>query len=260
MLAAAIAGNEANGADIKIPPGLLVNSVGSTDVLAMAVDEPRPVPRLLTRALGVGRNWVAVATLASVGTTIEWYDYFIYSTAAALIKGVEGAGNKDAVAAASMAKMLPAQPTADLATVRGELVKLSKDPAAEVRQPALAAIAAADNSFDKVYAGAGHDPAKLVDVLSAVPLVYDQDLRATMTPRVMAFLAPSTRRRVLAGFRSHVVPGGRAAIGFGADRGYPFDEFVADARAVGWSVDLQLATWDLRPLTAESDFLVAVLS
>ncbi|MCW2583350.1 MAG: SAM-dependent methyltransferase [Klenkia sp.] len=77
---------------------------------------------------------------------------------------------------------------------------------------------------------------------------------------VMAFLAPSTRRRVLAGFRSHVVPGGRAAIGFGADRGYPFAEFLDDARAVGWTVDLQLATWDLRPATEESDFLVAVLS
>jgi xylulokinase len=72
MLAAAVAEDEANASDIKIPPGLLVNSVGSTDVLAMAVDAPRPVPRLLTRALGVGRNWVAVATLASVGTTIEW--------------------------------------------------------------------------------------------------------------------------------------------------------------------------------------------
>lgn len=53
-------------------PGLLVNSVGSTDVLAMLIDEPKPMPRLLTRALGVGRRWVAVATLASVGTTLAW--------------------------------------------------------------------------------------------------------------------------------------------------------------------------------------------
>jgi len=77
---------------------------------------------------------------------------------------------------------------------------------------------------------------------------------------VMAFLAPSTRRRVLAGFRAHVVPGGRAAIGFGADRGYPFPDFLDDARAVGWQVDLQLSTWDLRPATPDADFLVAVLS
>jgi xylulokinase len=74
MLAAAAADRGAGGpaAELEIPPGLLVNSVGSTDVLAMAVAAPRPVPRLLTRALGVGRNWVVVATLASAGTTVDW--------------------------------------------------------------------------------------------------------------------------------------------------------------------------------------------
>ncbi len=76
---------------------------------------------------------------------------------------------------------------------------------------------------------------------------------------VMAFLAPSTRRRVLAGFRAHVVSGGRAVLGFGAERGYPFPEFLDDARAVGWSVDVLLSTWDLRPFDEGSDFLVAVL-
>jgi sugar (pentulose or hexulose) kinase len=55
-----------------IATGLLVNAVGTTDVLAMAVDRPQPAPRLLTRALGVGRRWVCVATLASAGSTIEW--------------------------------------------------------------------------------------------------------------------------------------------------------------------------------------------
>src|SRR5947209_1854891 len=111
------------------------------------------------------------------------------NTATALINAVEGTGG-NAVATGSMAKMLPAQPTADLAPLRERLLKLAASPAPDVRQPALAAIAAADNSFDKIYTAAGNDPAKLVDVLSAVPLVYDQDLRATMTPRVMSFLAP----------------------------------------------------------------------
>ena len=77
---------------------------------------------------------------------------------------------------------------------------------------------------------------------------------------VMAFLAPSTRRPVLARLRAHVAPDGRAVIGFGAGRGYAFDEFLEDARASGWTADLLLATWDLRPFTPESDFLVAVLS
>jgi xylulokinase len=59
-------------------PGLLVNSVGSTDVLAMLIDRPKPAPRLLTRALGVGRHWVAVATLASVGTTLAWAQRILF--------------------------------------------------------------------------------------------------------------------------------------------------------------------------------------
>jgi SAM-dependent methyltransferase len=76
---------------------------------------------------------------------------------------------------------------------------------------------------------------------------------------VVTFLAESTRREVLRRMRAHVRDDGRAAIGFGAGRGYPFEEFLADAAAAGWVPDLLLSTWDLRPLTPESDFLVAVL-
>lgn len=76
---------------------------------------------------------------------------------------------------------------------------------------------------------------------------------------VMAFLAVSTRREVLRRMRAHIAPEGRAAIGFGAGRGYEFDDFLADARAVGWAEDLLLSTWDLRPFTPNADFLVAVL-
>ncbi|UOY00599.1 class I SAM-dependent methyltransferase [Blastococcus sp. PRF04-17] len=76
---------------------------------------------------------------------------------------------------------------------------------------------------------------------------------------VMTFLAPSTRRPVLRRMRAHVRDDGRAAIGFGAGRDYPFDEFLADAGDAGWAPDLLLSTWDLRPFTPESDFLVAVL-
>ena len=76
---------------------------------------------------------------------------------------------------------------------------------------------------------------------------------------VMTFLAPSTREAVLGRLRAHVAPDGRAAIGFGAGRGYEFDEFLDDAGAAGWAPDLLLATWDLRPYTPGSDFLVAIL-
>jgi len=76
---------------------------------------------------------------------------------------------------------------------------------------------------------------------------------------VVAFLAPSTRREVLRRFHSHLAPEGRAAIGFGAGRGYPFEEFLDDARAAGLEPDVLLSTWDLRPYAPDADFLVAVL-
>ncbi len=76
---------------------------------------------------------------------------------------------------------------------------------------------------------------------------------------VMAFLAPSTRGRVLSRLRAHLADDGRAAIGFGAGRDYEFAEFLGDAAAAGLAPDLLLSTWDLRPFTDDSDFLVAVL-
>jgi SAM-dependent methyltransferase len=76
---------------------------------------------------------------------------------------------------------------------------------------------------------------------------------------VMPFLAPSTRREVLARFRQHLREDGRVVIGFGAGRGYEFDEFLHDANEVGLIPELKLATWDMRPFTEDSDFLVAVL-
>ncbi|OXR42528.1 Magnesium-protoporphyrin O-methyltransferase [Nocardia cerradoensis] len=77
---------------------------------------------------------------------------------------------------------------------------------------------------------------------------------------VMTFLAPSTRGAVLSGFARHLASAGRVVVGFGADRGYEFPQFLADAERAGLRVDLRLSTWDLRPFTDESDFLVAVFS
>ncbi|AYE98880.1 class I SAM-dependent methyltransferase [Mycobacterium paragordonae] len=76
---------------------------------------------------------------------------------------------------------------------------------------------------------------------------------------VMTFLAPSTRVRVLARLRAHLAGGGRAVIGFGAGRNYEFGDFLNDAQEAGFTTDLLLSTWDLRPFGDDSDFLVAIL-
>ncbi|MFI5497024.1 class I SAM-dependent methyltransferase [Actinoplanes sp. NPDC051859] len=76
---------------------------------------------------------------------------------------------------------------------------------------------------------------------------------------VMAFAAPRTRVEILRRLRTHLAEGGRVVIGFGAGRGYTFDDFLADAASAGLRPSLLLATWDLRPFTPDADFLVAVL-
>ncbi len=77
---------------------------------------------------------------------------------------------------------------------------------------------------------------------------------------VMPFLAPSTRATVLDRFRTHLRPAGRAAVGFGAGRGYTFDEFLADVERAGLTTGVLLESWDLRPFTDASEFLVAILA
>ena len=52
--------------------GQLLNVSGSTDVLCLCTNRPRPHERLLTRALGIGKLWLSVGTLAAAGSAIEW--------------------------------------------------------------------------------------------------------------------------------------------------------------------------------------------
>ncbi len=75
---------------------------------------------------------------------------------------------------------------------------------------------------------------------------------------VMGFLAPSTRVEVLRRFATHLADDGRAIIGFGAGRGYDFRDFLADCEQAGLVLQVPLSTWDLRPFTDDSTFIVAI--
>ena len=76
---------------------------------------------------------------------------------------------------------------------------------------------------------------------------------------VMTFVERRSRRAVLANLARMLADDGRLVTGFGDGRGYSFDDFAADAESAGLRFELRLATWDLRPWTPASDFLVAVL-
>jgi xylulokinase len=53
-------------------PGQLFNVCGSTDVLALCTDKPKPHEQLLTRALGIDGKFVMVGTLAAVASALYW--------------------------------------------------------------------------------------------------------------------------------------------------------------------------------------------
>jgi SAM-dependent methyltransferase len=77
---------------------------------------------------------------------------------------------------------------------------------------------------------------------------------------VMGFVDPTTRRRVLGNLGSVLRDGGRIVTGFGSGGDYPFDDFFDDVDQAGLVTELRLSTWDLRPFTSGSDFLVTVLA
>lgn len=76
---------------------------------------------------------------------------------------------------------------------------------------------------------------------------------------VLTFVAPSLRAAAVERMAGHLGEDGRLVVGFGAGRDYSFDRFRADSAAAGLAEDLMLSSWDLRPFTEDSGFLVAVL-
>ena len=75
---------------------------------------------------------------------------------------------------------------------------------------------------------------------------------------VLTFLSVDERLPALTQLRQHLATDGRIVVGFGAGRGYGFDEFEADADQAGLVLEQRYSTWTLRPPAA--DFLVAVLA
>lgn len=77
---------------------------------------------------------------------------------------------------------------------------------------------------------------------------------------VMTFLAQGTHVQALGALGRHLAPGGRLVLGFGLGRGYEIEALEADVATAGLVEELRLGTWDLRPFTARSDFVVTVLT
>ena len=196
-----------------------------------------------------GNRWLQL--IAEKPGHSEWY-IERFRTMAAAGDDLDGEARLVDAMAARSARILdagcgPGRLGGRLATLGHQVVGVDLDPAL---------IAAAEHD----HPGPTWAVADLAELdLAAMELPHEFDV-VVSAGNVMTFLDPATRRDVLARLRAHLVPGGRLVVGFGAGRGYPFDEFFADTAAAGLHEELRLATWDLRPFTPSSDFLVAVLT
>ena len=119
--------------------------------------------------------------------------------------------------------------------------------------PALIEAAESDHPGPRWLVG---DLAELDLAAAGIPDRFDVIVSAG---NVMTFVDPARRRDVIERVGAHLADDGRLVVGFGSGRGYEFDTFRDDVAAAGLHPDLELATWDLRPFTTGSDFLVAVL-
>lgn len=77
---------------------------------------------------------------------------------------------------------------------------------------------------------------------------------------VLPFMEDGDQARALASLFEAVRDGGRLAVGFGTERGYVLEQFLADAERAGWRRDAVFATWELHARDNASDFVVAVFT
>ena len=77
---------------------------------------------------------------------------------------------------------------------------------------------------------------------------------------VMPFMPDDARRAGLAAMRRCVRDGGRLAVGFGAGRGYAFEQFFGDADTAGWRLDARFSTWEMHSPAHDDGFVVAVFT
>lgn len=77
---------------------------------------------------------------------------------------------------------------------------------------------------------------------------------------VLPFMEDGSQATALAALFAATRDGGRLAVGFGTERGYSLDAFLADAEQAGWRRDALFSTWEMHARDDDSDFVVAVFT
>jgi putative heme-binding domain-containing protein len=122
-----------------------------------------------------------------------------------LLGGLAGLDKKGAAFEPVLRDLLPLLlplPSANLTAKRAELEKLAEESQLPVtRQIAFAGIVTADGSVDRAWQAAAADPKQLTDLLLAIPLLRDVNLRAAFHSKVEPLLhqadPPEVRRAAI---------------------------------------------------------------
>jgi putative heme-binding domain-containing protein len=98
-------------------------------------------------------------------------------------------GAQDESVVFDLVRLLTSRPAAELAAVRSQLETMAlASHLAVTRQLAFVALIAADGSTERAWANASRSAQGLRDIVSAMPLIRDPGLRATLYPRVLPLL------------------------------------------------------------------------
>ncbi len=98
--------------------------------------------------------------------------------------------------------------------------------------------------------------------------LYNLDLRSLgfkeefdaciLAGNVMPYLAVGTGARVLSNVAKHLRKDAPVVVGFSQARGYSLKEFDRDLSVANLETELRFNSWDLRPWTSDSDYLVTI--
>lgn len=105
---------------------------------------------------------------------------------ATLLDTLDSLAATDPAASAALGRALASESPAEIRPLRDRVESFAtRSPNPTVREGAWAALAVADDGFDKVWAAASTDPRRLTDLLAGIPLILDPEFRAKLQARVL---------------------------------------------------------------------------
>lgn len=139
--------------------------------------------------------------------------------------------------------------------VSGAMKRLGLEPVGVDLDPVL--LAAAREDWPDVRFEQGDLGALDAGFLGSLGAPFDAVVCAG---NVLPFMEDGTQVTALAAMFAATRVGGRLAVGFGTERGYALETFLADAQGAGWRRDALFSTWEMHLRDDGSDFVVGVFT